>query len=363
MATALLRKGDVSGAASSSEIAVSMAGESGNMELIGLCEATRGNIFLVKGALADAERCFSEALVKIRAVSNVRAEGTILINLAAAKDRNGDAAAALALWKESAALLERHGDPRYSLALANLSSALWRAGDWVGSRECRSQALSLARMANDKSVEGAMLTVDGNEALFSGRVEDAIAIYQRALEIKNLLPDARARARAMCDVANALVASSRPMEALDVLKGVDSTVISGRSEEAAAALLAAARANLASGDGPGARRLLKSALDACPEGQNGGTARVLRALGACATVDGEWYVAKRYFEDSLAMFDELGDIPEKIITRHDLAKVMDKFKLQGAEQAMIEALNEATRVGVRFPPANSDWCLAQTGSP
>ncbi|MFH0816526.1 MAG: AAA family ATPase [Methanobacteriota archaeon] len=359
IATALLRNGDADGASASSDIAVARAGETGDAELVGLCEATRGNVFAARGDFAEAERCFSEALAKVRAVSNVRAEGTILINLAGIQQRMGNIGAAAAMWKDSAALLERHGDPRYCMALANLATALWRTGDWVGSRECRAKALSLARIVNEKAVEGAMLTVEGNEEMLSGRIEDAVRSYRGALDIKNALPDMRARVRARCDVANALVSAKRPGEALEVLKSdVDWAKSAGCSEEAAGALLSAARAELAGGNGAGARGLLKSALSACAAGDRPSSARVLRTLGVCAAVDGEWYVAKRYLDDALAMFKESGEAVEYATTLHDIARAFKLLGLDGADAAMEAASESAKKIGMAFPPLNSDWLLA-----
>ncbi|MEW5936876.1 MAG: tetratricopeptide repeat protein [Candidatus Thermoplasmatota archaeon] len=359
LATLYLRMGDMGQAAEHSARAIAMARESGDEELVALCEATAGNVAMLQRRLGDAERHFKSALSVLRRRGNVRVEGTILNNLAAVMLKQHKVDEGIELLRESASLFEKHGDRRYCMALANLATVLWRRGVWAEARDACERALAAAEAMGDAEIRAACLSVKARDAEYQGGHEEAIASLRSVIRIREGLPDRGALARGRAELAGALISSDRPREGYELLPhDIEWAERAGQSEDAALVLHQAARALLAMGDMEQAGEYMKKALSSIPEHDLRGRARLFRTIGILAGLRGDWYVAVRYLEDSVKALESLKEVPGLCISKYDLAMVMKHCSLNGAADALAEARTLLDGLGIPFPPPTSDWHLA-----
>ncbi|MBI5000069.1 MAG: hypothetical protein HZB92_00865 [Euryarchaeota archaeon] len=362
LATLHLRKGEIEKAEEHSERAVALARRSRRDDLIGLCEATRGNVCMLRGRLDEAAEHYKAALDRIRAAKNVRMEGTILNNIAAIRYKGNRLAEAVALWRESAALFERHGDPRYGMSLVNLAMALWETGAWEESGKHRKRALAVARMSGDKNVEAEALAIEGHEAMAAGKAEEAVGRYARSCEARVGAQDRGSLAGARVDISRAHLALGKIEDASATAREfVEWAALAPRSEGRAAALHAWGLIQLAARNVAGAESTLRDAMAATDQSNLRGRARLCRTLGALSGLKGEWYISMRYLEDSVALFERLGDKYERAVSNHDLALALARFSLPNGDETMEEARRDIEALGAKFPPSLSDWRLANPG--
>jgi eukaryotic-like serine/threonine-protein kinase len=301
-------------------------------------------LLLTVGRQDEACRTFSEALTLGRGVSDQRAEVEILLDLAQARGRMGDWAAALELGEESLRLA--HGlaaeDPGYAAehqasALTSTAFFAFERGGWEESIIRLEKALALAQEPGLELLQARIL---GNMGIINDARGDrlaAIGLYQRSI-------DTFARQHQPLDVGRGLsnmgfsyyrlgdqaAAADCFRSALEALGKV------GDVREQGLVHLHMAEAAVARG-------ALAEAREHCAQARRHftrlgfelGTADVDRIHAAIARKEERWAVAERYLREALEVYEAHGDQLNLAETHAELGQLLaDMGQHRGAEDEL-----------------------------
>jgi|SRR5579871_57973 len=149
-----------------------------------------GNLAWRQGDFAAARALYEESLAIYRELGNKSGIAASLGNLGNVAKEQGDYAAARALYEESLAIRRELGDKLgIAISLLNLGNVAKDRGDYAAARALYEESLAIRREIGDKWGIAYSLMNLGNVAYHQGDYAAARALYEESLAIKKELGD------------------------------------------------------------------------------------------------------------------------------------------------------------------------------
>lgn len=157
-----------------------------------------GSVYLELGEPQKALDYYSQALPLRREVGDRDGEATTLNNIGQAYFDQNDVAKALENYKVALALYRAVGDPSGEFtALNNVASCYFRNLDFAGAIDYETQSLRLREGGKNPGPESVLLTNLGLMYDLTGKPEDALDSYERALPLAHEVGDPMSEASTM----------------------------------------------------------------------------------------------------------------------------------------------------------------------
>jgi predicted ATPase/DNA-binding SARP family transcriptional activator len=183
-----------------------------------------GNIAVIQGDYAAAERCHEQALALARAAGDDHLVAHTLHFLASAAGRQGQYAAARPLFEESLALY-RHLSPavpaQLGALLNNLAIVHKRLGEHDAALARLEEALSVKRASGDRLGLPASLSNIGNLLILQQKPEAAVAYLREALALRQELQDRQGMLYSVNEIAALAVALGKYAQAATLYAAAD----------------------------------------------------------------------------------------------------------------------------------------------
>ncbi|MBL1131258.1 MAG: hypothetical protein D8M54_22550 [Chloroflexi bacterium] len=142
-----------------------------------------GNLYLSEGEF-DQALAHLEQAVAIRHHMGDRQWEWEQVYLAAAQHQMGDLVAAAQTYRQTIAAMQAQAAPRKEgWALVGLALLQWHQGEAATAVQNSNRALSLA-LTHDPYIEGVALTVKGHGLMALARLDEATAVYERLLALR-----------------------------------------------------------------------------------------------------------------------------------------------------------------------------------
>lgn len=184
-----------------------------------------GNVAVIQGDYAAAERCHEQALVLARTVGDDHLIAHTLHFLASAAGRQGHYAAAKPLFQESLAAyrqLSQIVPAQIAALLNNLAIVHKRLGEHDEALARLEEAVGVMRASGDRLVLPSSLSNIGNLLILQQKPEAAVAYLREALALRQELQDRQGLLYSVNQIAALAVALGRYRQAATLYAAADS---------------------------------------------------------------------------------------------------------------------------------------------
>jgi CHAT domain-containing protein/tetratricopeptide (TPR) repeat protein len=310
-----------------------------------------GRALSASGDLPAAREVWEQALSWYR-VLGVRGQSFLLQDLGKIAARLGDPDAAVGHLEEARSLFEQDGDERGLVyTLSALGAVLRTQGSYQRALECFETAVESGRRLKDLELEASVQVDRGALLLDLDRTEDALAAYQRALDVYRGLAEPEGISSALRGAADAHIranalglAEKAAVEAIAVL-GAD-----GPARGRVAALSSLGNVHRKRGDWVGARQALTEALTlARAGGYRRDEANLLTSLAYATARGGAPLDGLELYDQALRIFQDMGNAGGEAMVQarsaealHHLGRLDEAWRRVDQALQAIESLRAAT---------------------
>lgn len=201
--------------------ALSLAIETGDMELEAVSNQMIGLIHQNTGALAEAKQCYDRALAIAQTLPVTPYEGRIMMAMGYLHLEEGQPEKALPILIRAVELLHAIGDERFEgIARSHQGYVLLELGRNEEAYKCFEEAIRLCRNVGDRRFEGIIYGTYADQAFLEWRLDDALLHYERSLAMLREVGELRFEKLYMCRKGGVLAAMDQLAEAERVLERV-----------------------------------------------------------------------------------------------------------------------------------------------
>jgi tetratricopeptide (TPR) repeat protein len=331
-----LDRGEFGDALTNLEQALRLREETSNPYELGETLFNLGETSSALGRYEQALDYYLRALEQMRESQDHRGIAAAQHGIGVILGRQGRFRASLESLRDAEAALEQSGDEGYwrAVVTARYGAALGAVGRFDESRAVLDGAAELAENLQNQALLAQVLTFQGENDYYEGRLEQAAGRFESALSQATAAEDSRASMAPRLNLAKVALAQGRSGAAIDPLESLLQEANDlGLMYDAAESAVLLAEALLEQADRAGARDRLRGALTDLERSQlRPLLARCRQLLGRIDLADGNQDDAARHHGQARRLLDEIreeaGD--DDPFRRRDLESIEAEVGAAGA---------------------------------
>lgn len=198
-------------------LAIEMAGGQGG-SMVSTCQTEIGNCFQALGQYEESAKQYEAAIALAEKRGDYRSVAIGNVQLATTRMYQKRYPEALALYEAAKNTFEKLGEPgTVAIAWHQIGMVQQRAGNYAAAEHAYQESLAIRIRQKNRAGEATSLIQLGNLYGEMGRLEDAVRMYEQAVELHRILGDLRYEGVTCGNLAFTLIKLHRYPEARDQL--------------------------------------------------------------------------------------------------------------------------------------------------